>query len=408
MSLYAALRVALESLVTNKGRTLLTSLGIIIGISAVIAMVTAGSGARAKLDERLDSVGKNMILITPGARTKAGVVSHVVPISPDDIQALRDDRVLKRLLVGLAESQPMPAIVTAAGTGTTTHTTLVGTPADVFVVRNWQLAYGRFYTEADGKKSATVCVIGETVRRKLFPGKANPVGEKVRTGGVTLEIVGLVKPKGLAPTGFDQDNEIMLPLSTLQDKIAKEKRIGIVVATAKSSEDIDAATDRISKVLREKHRIRPGEDDDFTVSSVQEMSKLAVFLANTLNVLVVVIASISLVVGGIGIMNIMLVSVTERTREIGIRMAVGATPSDVRTQFLIESVAISLTGGLVGVLLGIGFSVALTHFLGWPVTISPFYVALAFGVSALVGMFFGSYPAAKAAELDPIEALRYE
>jgi putative ABC transport system permease protein len=407
MNLFSPLRIALEALFVNKFRSFLTSLGIIIGIMAVIAMVAAGSGAKAALDDRLDSVGKNLIIIRPGGRGPAGIVTQLAPITSEDIQALRDDPALKRLISGVAESQLMPLSMVATSSG---HhaTSLVGVAPDMFTVRNWKLEAGRFFTHADQKKAASVCVIGETVRKKLFPNKKAPMGERIRVGVARLEVIGVLQSKGRSPMGQDQDDQIFVPLSTLQDKIAQERRISIVVAASRSQDTIEAAGKRITEVLRNQHRLRPEMKDDFDVSSVQELSSLAVFLANTLNILVVVIASISLVVGGIGIMNIMLVSVTERTREIGIRMAVGATPSNVRNQFLIESVMLSLVGGTIGVLLGVAIAASIAHMLDWPFYIEPFYVGLAFGVSVLVGIFFGYYPAVKASRLDPIEALRYE
>lgn len=407
MNVFSALRIAVEALFVNKFRSFLTSLGIIIGIMSVIAMVAAGSGAKEALDDRLDSVGKNLIIIRPGGRGPAGIVTQLAPLTAEDIKALRDDQALKRYVTGVAESQLMPLSMVSTTTG---HhaTSLVGVAPDMFSVRNWKLSGGRLLIHADQKKSAAVCVIGETVRKKLFPYKKIPLGERLRIGNVRLEVVGVLQSKGRSPMGQDQDDQVFLPLSTLQDRIAQERRISIVVAAARTLDTIEVATKRITEVLRVQHRLRPTDKEDFDVSSVQELSSLAIFLTNTLNILVVVIASISLVVGGIGIMNIMLVSVTERTREIGIRMAVGATPNNVRNQFLIESVMLSLVGGTLGVLLGVLIAAAIAQLLRWPFHIEPFYIGLAFGVSALVGIFFGYYPAVKASRLDPIEALRYE
>jgi putative ABC transport system permease protein len=389
MSLFSALRVALGALVVNKGRSTLTSLGIVIGIMAVIAMVAAGAGAREKLDERLESVGKNLILVRPGGRAATGIVTQFKPLSSEDAQVLRDDPDLRRWLVGVAESQFLPPTVVTSGAGTHHLTTLTAGVPDVFTVRNWKLARGRFYTQSDVKAAANVCLIGETVRRKLFPHKLDPLGERLRVENASLVVIGVLGEKGRAPTGADQDDQVFLPITTLQEKLGQPKQVAVIATAVRSQVHLDEAVKRIRKLVREKHHLRPGVEDDFEVSSVQEMAQLAVVLTGTLNVLIVVIASISLVVGGIGIMNIMLVSVTERTREIGIRMAVGATPADIRNQFLIEAMVLSMIGGVIGIALGIGVAAVIALFLGWPVFVSPFYVGLAFAVSAGVGVFFG-------------------
>jgi putative ABC transport system permease protein len=251
-------------------------------------------------------------------------------------------------------------------------------------------------------------MLGATVRQKLFPNKPDPVGESVRVGMVELRVIGILEEKGRSPTGADQDDQIFLPITTLQRKLTGDDRLALILTAARSENLIETAKEEISRVLRERHHLRPGAADDFDVSSVREMAELAVFLTSTMQGLIAVIASISLVVGGIGIMNIMLVSVTERTREIGIRMAIGATPSDVLIQFLIEAVVLALVGGIIGITLGIGGAVGLAELANWPVVVDPMIVGLAFLVAAAVGIFFGYYPALKASRLDPIEALRYE
>ena len=403
MGFFSAIRVALAALLVHKGRSALTSLGIVIGTGAVIAMVSAAGGARQKLDERLDNVGKNLILIRPGSHTQAGAIADLKPLTNEDAVALRKH--VGGLLKGVCEVQ-----ITTRVASTRTHnwsTVIVGTHPDMQRVRNWSVEYGRFFDEDDLKKRANVCMIGKTVREKLFPDMANPVGQLIRVDQLQLRVIAVMQPKGRIPTGGDQDDQIFIPLSTLQRKLVGHESISIILSAVPSMDLIDPAKAEITRVLREKHRVKKGHED-FDVSSVQEMSELALIMTLTMQILIGIISSISLLVGGIGIMNIMLVSVTERTREIGIRMAVGATPFDVLIQFLIESIVLALLGGIIGITLGIGGAVGLALMAGWPVYVDPNMVLIAFMVSGGVGVFFGYYPALKASRLDPIEALRYE
>ncbi len=404
MSFFSAIRVALAALLVNKGRSVLTSLGIVIGIAAVIAMVSAGGGARFKLDDRLESVGKNLILIKPGSRTQLGIAADSTPLKKEDAAAIR--KRVGTYLTGVSESQMTQRL---ASTRYGNHfTSLVGSTPELERIRNWKMALGHFYTEEDLKSGAPVCLLGHTLCKKLFPLKADPIGESVRVGFVDLRVIGILEEKGRSPAGGDQDDQLFLPISTLQQKFTNSESLQLILTAAKSADLVEKAKDEVIKVLRERHHIKTNAADDFDVSSVQEMAELAVILTATLQYLVAVIASISLIVGGIGIMNIMLVSVTERTREIGIRMAIGATPGDVLTQFLIEAVVLALVGGVIGITLGIGATIGVARFADWPIVVQPEIVALAFGVAAGVGIFFGYYPALKASRLDPIDALRYE
>jgi putative ABC transport system permease protein len=405
MSFIAALRVSLAALLVNKGRSILTSLGIVIGISAVIAMVSAGSGARHKLDDRLDSVGKNMILIRAGARTGEGAIADYTPLKMEDAAALRQQ--LHVLLLGVAETQTSQKQVTSRTSSC--DTAIVGSTPDLQKIRNWKMEYGRFYNQADVAKDAPVCMLGKTVAQKLFPKTPNPVGQNIRVQGMELTVIGVLAEKGRSLTGGDQDDHVSMPITTMQKRLmGNTSFIPMILSAAAMDDDLEKAKTEITRVLRKVHRLKPNARDDFDVSSVRELSELAFILTTTMQVLITIIASISLVVGGIGIMNIMLVSVTERTREIGIRMAVGATPHDVLTQFLMEAIVLALIGGLIGITLGIVGAYALSYVGSWPIVVSPGSVALAFAVSAGVGVFFGYYPAWKASRLDPIEALRYE
>jgi putative ABC transport system permease protein len=278
---------------------------------------------------------------------------------------------------------------------------------EIQTLREWQPVAGRFFNRDEVSQAAPVCILGDTVRRELFPDEPNPVGRTVQVDRLRLRVIAVLAPKGRNPAGADQDDELFLPITTLQHKVVGEDRINIILTAARSEAQTGHALDEITRVLRQAHRVKAGSED-FDVSSVREMAELAYTVTSTLQVLVAVIASLSLVVGGIGIMNIMLVSVTERTREIGIRMAVGATSTAVLAQFLIEAVILSLLGGLAGITWGIATAVGLAWAVGWPVVISPTAVLVAVGVSAAVGVFFGFYPAWRASRLDPIDALRYE
>lgn len=404
MSLTSALRVALAALVAHKGRSALTSLGIVIGISAVIALVAAGDGAREKLDERLESIGKTMILVRAGVRTDQGAIADYKPLTAGDAEAIRLK--LGSKLVGVAEVQ-MTNKLTSTSHGTWAAM-IVGSTPEVQRIRNWQVAQGRFYSDDDVKKQAAVCLLGQTVRERLFPDNAEAIGQSVKIGGVVFRVIGIAAAKGRSATGADQDDQVFIPLSTLQKKLVGEEKVNLILAAARDESVLQRSLTDILQLMRERHKLKPNDPADFDVSSVQELAELAVVVTTTMQALSAVIASISLLVGGVGIMNIMLVSVTERTKEIGLRMALGANSRHILAQFLLEAMVLALLGGIAGVAIGLFFAGGMANTVGWPLVIRPTAVVVACSVAAGVGLFFGFFPAWKASRLDPIVALRRE
>jgi putative ABC transport system permease protein len=404
MTFLSAIRVALAALFAHKGRSALTSLGIVIGVGAVIALVAAGEGARHKLEERLDTIGRALILVRAGARTHQAAVADFTPLTAADAKDIR--RQAGHFLSGVAEVQITQRLATTHEA--TAGVVVVGSTPDIRTIRRWEVETGRFYTDEDLRRRAAVCLLGHTVRARLFPDTPNPVGQTVRIDRTLFRVIGVTTPKGRSATGEDQDDQVFVPITTLQHRLVGAERVNLIITAARSEALIPQAQAAITRLMRQRHRLKPDQPADFEVSSVQELTELAVVVTATLQALSAVIASVSLIVGGVGVMNIMLVAVTERTREIGLRMAVGAQPWDVLVQFLGEAVVLTLFGGLIGVTLGVGGAVALAAVLDWPVVVRPGVIALAFAVSAAVGVGFGFYPAWKASRLDPITALRHE
>ncbi len=398
-------RVAVQSIRKNKMRTLLTMLGIVIGVGAVIVMVAVGNGAQSRIQEQIQNLGTNMIIVTPGSSAQGGVSQGAGTfnrLSVDDAEKLKRE--------GTLLSAVSPVVMTrlqAIGAEGNWRTSVNGVSTDFQAIRDWQVSSGAFFGESDVRSMRKVAVLGSTVASSLFPG-GDPVGQQVQLRNVPFTVVGVLAAKGQTAGGSDQDDVILVPYTTAQTRLAGRSFIGQILAGTASAADIAGAQQEIRAIMRESHRLGDGETDDFTVRNQDELADAASGTTQVMSMLLAAIASISLVVGGIGIMNIMLVSVTERTREIGIRMAIGARGSDVLTQFLVESVVMSVLGGVTGLAAGFGGAALLGSLTGWSTAVPPEAVLVAVGFSAAVGVFFGYYPARKAAALNPIQALRYE
>jgi putative ABC transport system permease protein len=405
MELFATIRVALRAIMRNKLRSLLTVLGVVIGVCAVITMVNIGSGAQISIESAISGLGTNMLIIIPGSMTKGGMrtgFGTVTTLLDEDAQAIRDECPTVQLV--------SPVVTTAAQAvfqNQNWGSSIMGTDPEFQRIKNWPLARGEFFTMQDVKAATKVCVLGKTVAEKLF-GTQNPVGQILRVKRIPFRIIGVLTEKGQTTFGQDQDDTVIIPYTTAQKRLMGITYLSMIMASAVSKERIPDAQSQITTLLRQRHHIPKGDDDDFTVRNLADLTATFTIITGILTLLLGSIASISLVVGGIGIMNIMLVSVTERTREIGIRMSVGATPGDILLQFLLEAVLLSLIGGGVGIMLGIGLTAVIAYFADWPTPISFVAILVSSLFSAGVGIFFGLYPARKASRMNPIEALRYE
>ncbi|HEU0108653.1 MAG TPA: ABC transporter permease [Vicinamibacteria bacterium] len=407
MKIRNVLRIALVAIRRNAVRSALTMLGVIIGVASVIAMIALGSGARAAIDDQIQQQGTNVIYVSAGSfgrgpGTARGGAGSTTTLTLEDGQAIA------REVPTVARVTPMVrgrAQVVAGNQNW--NTSVEGGNEDYIVIRNWPLASGDDFTARDVLVAEKVALLGPTVAKTLFP-DSDPVGQIIRVKNLPFRVVGVLTSKGQNQWGQDQDDIIIAPYTTVQKKLLGITFIQQIVLSATSSDAVEPAAVEITKLMRQRHKIQDPNDDDFTVRTVAEMAATRTEMANTMTMLLMSVASVSLLVGGIGIMNIMLVSVTERTREIGLRMAVGARTRDILRQFLAEAVSLSIVGGAVGVLLGMSVSRLLTTGLGWPTVITPTSIIVAFAFAGAVGVFFGFYPARKAAELDPIEALRYE
>ena len=398
------IKVATASIQKNRMRAALTMLGIIIGVAAVIVMVAVGYGARTRIREQINNLGTNMIVITPGASTQGGVSqgAQAFPnLSLKDVDKIRNESQYVSAISPVIVSRT--AVIGPAGNW---RTTINGVDTDYQIIRNWQPSSGDFFSADDVRSTRKVAVLGNTVAQNLFPGQ-DPVGTDIQIRNAVYRVVGVLSVKGQNASGNDSDDVVLIPYTTASTALSGRSFIPQILASTSNSQDIAPAEDEITSILREAHKT-DGTNDDFTVKNQNDLAQTAASSTNVMTMLLAAIASISLLVGGIGIMNIMLVSVTERTREIGIRMAIGARGSDVLTQFLVESVVMGILGGIAGLALGVISAKLVGHFTGWETTISPVIMAVAVAFSGAVGIFFGYYPARKAAALNPIQALRYE
>ena len=400
------LKIALRALANNKLRGFLTMLGIIIGVASVITMLAIGQGSKRSIQAQISEMGSNMIMIQPGADMRGGVRQDASAMETLKLQDYED--IVNETRYVSATSPSVNSSGQAIYGANNAPTTVYGISPDYMEIRRYEVEDGDMFSDQDVQTAAKVCVIGKTVVDNRFPGGENPVGRVIRFQKLPFRVVGVLKSKGYNSMGMDQDDLILAPYTTIQKKILAITHLQGITCSALKEEYTDQAIDEISEILRRNHRLRETDDDDFTIRSMQELSTMLTSTTDIMTTLLAAVAGISLLVGGIGIMNIMYVSVTERTREIGLRMSIGAKGMDILAQFLIESILISVTGGLIGVLFGVGAALIVNVVAHFPIYIQPWSVLLSFVVCTVTGVFFGWYPAKKAAQLDPIEAIRYE
>ena len=400
------IRIALRALANNKFRGFLTMLGIIIGVGSVISMLAIGQGSKRSIRDQISEMGSNMIMIHPGADVRGGVRQDASAMETLKLQDYED--IVDETRFVSAVSPSVNSSGQAIYGANNAPTTVYGISPDYLEIRRYKVEDGDMFTEQDIQTAAKVCVVGKTVVDNLFPDGSNPVGKVIRFQKLPFRIVGVLESKGYNSMGMDQDDLILAPYTTIQKKVLAITHLQGITCSALKEEYTDQAIDEISEILRRNHKLKESDDDDFTIRSQQELSTMLTSTTDMMTVLLAAVAGISLLVGGIGIMNIMYVSVTERTREIGLRMSIGAKGIDILAQFLIESILISVTGGLIGVVFGVGAALVVNGVAHFPIYIQPWSVILSFAVCTVTGVFFGWYPAKKAAQLDPIEAIRYE
>ncbi len=406
MNITNLIKIALKALANNKTRGFLTMLGIIIGVASVITMLAIGQGSKRSIQSQISEMGSNMIMIQPGADTRGGVrqsASAMETLKLTDYKGIVDET---RFLSAVSPT------VNSSGQliygANNKPSTVYGVNQDYLEIRRYSINDGNMFTEQDIASAAKVCVVGKTVVDELFTNGENPVGKVIRFNKIPFRIIGVLTSKGYNSMGMDQDDVVLAPYTTIQKRVLAITHIQGINASALKEEYTNQAIEEISEILRRNHKLKPTDNDDFTIRSMQELSSMMTTTTDLMTVLLAAVAGISLLVGGIGIMNIMYVSVTERTREIGLRMSIGAKGMDILAQFLIESILISVTGGLIGVVFGVGAALAVNMIAHFPIYIQPWSVFLSFAVCTITGVFFGWYPAKKAAQLDPIEAIRYE
>jgi putative ABC transport system permease protein len=405
-------KIALRAIAANKTRSFLTALGIIIGIASVITMLAIGQGTKRSIQANISEMGSNMIMISPGADMRGGVrqdASSMETLKLADYEAIKE---------GCTYVKAVSPLVQSAGQfiygNNNAPSSVYGVNQDYLEIRQLSIASGEMFTDADIKTSAKVCILGQTVVDNLFGDGSDPIGKVIRFKSIPFRVVGVLKKKGYNSMGMDQDDLVLAPYTSVMKRILAQTYLSGIQCSAITEGVTEKATEEISAILRRNHKLRDaegdffGDDDDFNIRSQEELANMMNSTTDMLTILLGAVAGISLIVGGIGIMNIMYVSVTERTREIGLRMSVGARGIDILNQFLIEAILLSVTGGIIGVLLGIGLSYAINTLVNWPIFIQPWSIVMSFAVCTLTGVFFGWYPAKKAANLDPIEAIRYE